>query len=67
MSARPVRSPAVRDAPPGVCVGELGVGGEWGGGGRGGGFQPQALPGDSPTTGVALRLGCASFSREKDT
>lgn len=27
MSARPVRSPAVRDAPPGVCVGELGVGG----------------------------------------
>lgn len=27
MSARPVRSPAVRDAPPGVCVAELGVGG----------------------------------------
>lgn len=38
MCARPVRSPAVRDAPSGVCVGELGVAA------GGGGFQSQALP-----------------------
>lgn len=64
MSARPVRSPAVRDAPSGVCVGELGVAA---GGGRRRLPVPSAAPGNSPTTGVALRLGCAFFSGEKET